>query len=49
MIKVMLMSAYELEQDQLKEINKDDYMKKPVHMAKLIECVKLQLSHPPPK
>jgi two-component SAPR family response regulator len=36
------MSAYELEQDQLKEINKDDYMKKPVHMAKLIDSVKLQ-------
>jgi len=48
-IKVMLMSAYELEQDQLKEINKDDYMKKPVHMTKLIDSVKLQLSHPHPK
>jgi len=43
------MSAYELEQDQLKEINKDDYLKKPVHMTKLIESVKLQLSHPPSK
>ena len=48
-IKVMLMSAYELEKDQLKEINKDDYMKKPFHISKLIEIVKLQLSHPPSK
>jgi two-component system, cell cycle sensor histidine kinase and response regulator CckA len=39
-IGVMLMSAYELEQDQLKEINKDDYLKKPVHMAKLIDSIK---------
>ena len=39
-ISVMLMSAYELEQDQLKEINKDDYLKKPFHMAKLIDSIK---------
>ena len=39
-ISVMLMSAYELEQDQLKEINKDDYLKKPIHMAKLIDSIK---------
>jgi DNA-binding NtrC family response regulator len=39
-ISVMLMSAYELEQDQLKEVNKDDYLKKPFHMAKLIDSIK---------
>ena len=44
-IKVMLMSAYELDQDQLREINKNDYLRKPVHMAKLIDSVKLQLNH----
>ena len=34
------MSAYELEEDQLKEVNKDDYLRKPVHIGKLIEIVK---------
>ena len=34
------MSAYELEQDQLKEVDKDDYLKKPVHIAQLIETIK---------
>jgi DNA-binding NtrC family response regulator len=38
-IGVMLMSAYELDQDQLKEINKNDYLKKPVHMTKLIDSI----------
>jgi DNA-binding response OmpR family regulator len=48
-IKVMVMSAYELEEDQLREVNIDDYMRKPVHIAKLIEIVKMQLSHSPNK
>ena len=39
-IKVMLMSAYELDQDQLREINKNDYLRKPVHMAQLIDSIK---------
>ena len=39
-IGVMLMSAYELDQDQLREINKNDYLRKPVHMAKLIDSIK---------
>ena len=34
-ISVMLMSAYELDQDQLKEINKDDYLKKPISHGKV--------------
>jgi len=46
-IGVMLMSAYELDQDQLREINKNDYLRKPIHMSKLIESVKLQLNHSP--
>ncbi len=32
-IGIMLMSAYELDEDQLKEVNKDDYLRKPVHMG----------------
>ena len=39
-IGIMLMSAYELDEDQLKEINKDDYLKKPVHMRNLIDSIK---------
>jgi DNA-binding response OmpR family regulator len=39
-IGVMLMSAYELEEDQLKEVNKDDYLRKPVHIGQLIETIK---------
>ena len=39
-IGIMLMSAYELDQDQLKEVSKDDYLRKPIHMGKLIETVK---------
>ena len=39
-IGMMLMSAYELEENQLKEIYKDDYLRKPVLMGKLIETIK---------
>ena len=39
-IGIMLMSAYELEEDQLKEVNKDDYLRKPVHIGQLIETIK---------
>ena len=39
-IGVMLMSAYELDHEQLKEVNKDDYLRKPVHMEQLIETIK---------
>jgi len=39
-IEVMLMSAYELEQDQLREVNKNDYLKKPVHIQTLIDTIK---------
>jgi DNA-binding response OmpR family regulator len=39
-IGIMLMSAFELEKDQLKEVNKDDYLRKPVHIGQLIETIK---------
>jgi len=39
-IQVMLMSAYELEQDKLKEVNKNDYLKKPIHIKTLIDTIK---------
>ena len=46
-IKFMLMSAYELDKDQLKEVNKENYMKKPIRMAELIETVKKELTQAP--
>ena len=42
-IRVMLMSAYELEQEQLREVNKGKYLRKPMHIAKSIETVKTEL------
>jgi DNA-binding response OmpR family regulator len=42
-IKIMIMSAFELEQDQLKEINMDDYLQKPLHMNQLIDTVKKEV------
>jgi two-component SAPR family response regulator len=39
-IGIMLMSAYELDHDQLREVNKDDYLKKPIHMEELTNAVK---------
>ena len=39
-IGIMLMSAYELDHDQLTEVNKDDYLKKPIHMEELTNAVK---------
>ena len=39
-IQVMLMSAYELQQDQLKEVNKNEYLRKPVHIKELIDTIK---------
>ena len=42
-IKAMLMSAYDLEEDQLKEINKNDYLRKPIENNKLIDAVKKEV------
>ena len=38
-IKVMIMSAYELENDKLREINMNDYLRKPVHISQLVGAV----------
>jgi len=45
-IRVMLMSAYDLDQDQLRKVNKDDYLRKPMHIAKLIDSIETALSEP---
>ena len=37
------MSAYELDEQQLKEINKGDYVKKPIHMNQLIDTVQKEV------
>jgi two-component SAPR family response regulator len=42
-IKAMLMSAYDLEKDQLKEINNNDYLRKPIENNKLIDAVKKEV------
>ena len=39
-LKVVLMSAYELEKDQLNKINKTEYLQKPLHLKQLIDEVK---------
>jgi two-component system response regulator (stage 0 sporulation protein F) len=43
-IKVMLISAFELDIQGLKQINKDEYLQKPIHIANLIEAVKRELN-----
>jgi len=45
-IRVMLMSAYDLDQDELRKVNKNEYLKKPMHIAKLIESIKTVFSEP---
>jgi len=42
-IRVMLISAYELEEEQLRDLGKQEYLRKPMHIAKLIETVKTEL------
>jgi DNA-binding NtrC family response regulator len=42
-IKIVLMSAFEIEQDQLKEINVGDYLKKPIHMNQLIDAARKEV------
>jgi CheY-like chemotaxis protein len=39
-IEVMIMSAFELEKDKLREANMDDYLRKPLHITQLIDAVK---------
>ena len=42
-IKILLMSAFEIEQNQLKEINVGDYLKKPIHMNQLIDAARKEV------
>jgi DNA-binding NtrC family response regulator len=42
-LKVVLMSAYELEKDQLNKINKTEYLQKPLHLNQLIDEVKKEV------
>ena len=42
-IKIMLMSAYDLDLNELLEIRREDYIRKPVHIAQLIEAVNKKL------
>jgi two-component SAPR family response regulator len=46
-IRIVLISAYELEHDDLREIEKDEYMKKPLSLSTLIERVKKELAQTP--
>lgn len=45
-IRILVMSAFELERDQLKEIQMDDYLRKPMHITQLIKAVNGQLVKP---
>lgn len=45
-IKIVIMSAFELDKNQLKEIKKEDYLQKPMHVSQLIESVKKLLIEP---
>jgi CheY-like chemotaxis protein len=42
-ILIMLISAYELDLDEFREIRKDDYISKPVHIAQFVDAVKNRL------
>lgn len=42
-IKVIIVSAFELDNDQMKEIKINDHLRKPMHIAQLVEGVKKQL------
>ena len=42
-ILIMLISAYELDLDIFREIRKEDYISKPVHLAQFVDAVKNRL------
>ena len=42
-IKLMLMSAYDFYSNELLEIRREDYIRKPVDIAQFIEAVKKKL------
>jgi two-component system response regulator ChvI len=45
-VRIVIMSAFDLDKDQLRAIQKDEYLRKPMHVAQLIEMVKKQLVEP---
>jgi YesN/AraC family two-component response regulator len=42
-IKIICMSAFEM-YDKLKEVEMDEFLKKPIHISQLIEVIKKHLS-----
>jgi len=42
-ILIILMSAYELDIDEFREITKEDYISKPIHLAQFVDAVKDRL------
>jgi DNA-binding response OmpR family regulator len=42
-VKVLLMSAFEMERDNLKELKLNDFLAKPLHIAQLMNTVKKYL------
>jgi CheY-like chemotaxis protein len=45
-IKIMIMSAYDLDIDDLKKIEKKEYLRKPMEVGKLIDAIKKELIKP---
>ena len=45
-IRILVMSAFELDKDELREINKSEYLRKPMHISQLIEAVSEQFIRP---
>jgi two-component SAPR family response regulator len=45
-IRITVMSAFDLDKDQLKEIRKDEYLRKPMHVTQLVQTVKELLIEP---
>jgi len=45
-IRIVVMSAFDLERDQFEEIGISEYLKKPMHIAQFIKAVKSQLAEP---
>ena len=45
-IRITVMSAFDLDKDQLKEIRKDEYLRKPMHVTQLVQTVRELLIEP---
>ena len=39
----MLMSAYELDLDEFREVRREDYISKPVHLAQFVDALRNKL------